>query len=119
MHSGEALPTVTDDTLLPEALLEMTAKRLGFTTVLNKKNELVGVFSDGDLRRAIEGGCDLRGQRIRDIMTRGGATINQGTLAAMAARVMQEKRINALVVLNHGRPVGVLNMHDLLQAGIL
>ena len=119
MHSGEALPTVTDETLLPEALLEMTAKRLGFTTVLNKKNELVGVFSDGDLRRAIEGGCDLRGQRIRDIMTQGGATINQGTLAAMAARVMQEKRINALVVLNHGRPVGVLNMHDLLQAGIL
>jgi arabinose-5-phosphate isomerase len=52
-------------------------------------------------------------------MTQGGATINQGTLAAMAARVMQEKRINALVVLNHGRPVGVLNMHDLLQAGIL
>ena len=54
MHSGDALPKVTDDTLFTEALLEMTAKRLGFTTVLNNKNELVGVFSDGDLRRAIE-----------------------------------------------------------------
>lgn len=119
MHSGDAFPNVKDDTALPEALLEMTAKRLGFTTVLNSKNELVGVFSDGDLRRAIEAGCDLRDQRIRDIMTQGGATIDQGALAAMAARVMQEKRINALVVLSKGRPVGALNMHDLLQAGIL
>ena len=119
MHSGDALPTVTDDTVLPEALLEMTAKRLGFTTVLNRKNDLVGVFSDGDLRRAIEAGCDLREQRIGDIMTKGGETIDQGALAAMAARIMQEKRINALVVLCQGRPVGVLNMHDLLLAGIL
>ncbi len=119
MHAGDALPTVTDDTVLPEALLEMTAKRLGFTTVLNRKNDLVGVFSDGDLRRAIEAGCDLREQRIGDIMTKGGETIDQGALAAMAARVMQEKRINALVVLCQGRPVGVLNMHDLLLAGIL
>ncbi|MBU29515.1 MAG: D-arabinose 5-phosphate isomerase [Gammaproteobacteria bacterium] len=119
MHSGDAFPKVTDDTALPEALLEMTAKRLGFTTVLNSKNELVGVFSDGDLRRAIEAGCDLRDQRIRDIMTQGGETIDQGALAAMAARVMQEKRINALVVLRKGRPVGALNMHDLLRAGIL
>ncbi|MBU24931.1 MAG: hypothetical protein CMD99_02755 [Gammaproteobacteria bacterium] len=97
----------------------MTAKRLGFTTVLNRKNDLVGVFSDGDLRRAIEAGCDLREQRIGDIMTKGGETIDQGALAAMAARIMQEKRINALVVLCQGRPVGVLNMHDLLLAGIL
>ncbi len=119
MHSGDAFPKVADDTALPEALLEMTAKRLGFTTVLNSKNELVGVFSDGDLRRAIEAGCDLRDQRIRDIMTQGGETIDQGALAAMAARVMQEKRINALVVLRKGRPVGALNMHDLLRAGIL
>jgi len=119
MHAGDALPTVTDDTVLPEALLEMTAKRLGFTTVLNRKNDLVGVFSDGDLRRAIEAGCDLREQRIGDIMTKGGETIDQGALAAMAARIMQEKRINALVVLCQGRPVGVLNMHDLLLAGIL
>lgn len=119
MHSGDALPTVTDDTVLPEALIEMTAKRLGFTTVLNSENKLVGVFSDGDLRRAIEAGCDLRDQRIRDVMTQGGATIDQGALAAMAARMMQEKRINALVVLEDGLPVGVLNMHDLLQAGIL
>ncbi|HBX27574.1 MAG TPA: D-arabinose 5-phosphate isomerase [Gammaproteobacteria bacterium] len=119
MHSGDAFPKVTDDTVLPEALLEMTAKRLGFTAVLNSENELVGVFSDGDLRRAIEAGCDLRDQRIQDIMTQGGATIDQGALAAMAARAMQEKRINALVVLSKGRPVGALNMHDLLQAGIL
>ena len=119
MHTGDALPAVSEDASLPEALLEMTAKRLGFTTVLNRNNELIGVFSDGDLRRAIEAGHDLRDRRIQDIMTPSGATIEQGSLAAMAVRVMQEKRINGLVVVHDGLPVGVLNMHDLLQAGVV
>ena len=119
MHTGDALPAVSEDASLPEALLEMTAKRLGFTTVLNQHHELIGVFSDGDLRRAIEAGHDLRDRRIQDIMTPRGATIEQGSLAAMAVRVMQEKRINALVVVHDGLPVGVLNMHDLLQAGVV
>jgi arabinose-5-phosphate isomerase len=119
MHTGDALPAVSEDASLPEALLEMTAKRLGFTTVLNQHHELIGVFSDGDLRRAIEAGHDLRDRRIQDIMTPRGATIERGSLAAMAVRVMQEKRINALVVVHEGLPVGVLNMHDLLQAGVV
>lgn len=119
MHTGDALPAVSEDASLPEALLEMTAKRLGFTTVLNQHHELIGVFSDGDLRRAIEAGHDLRDRRIQDIMTPRGATIELGSLAAMAVRVMQEKRINALVVVHDGLPVGVLNMHDLLQAGVV
>jgi arabinose-5-phosphate isomerase len=79
----------------------------------------MGVFSDGDLRRAIEAGYDLRDLQIRDIMTQGGTTIEQGALAAMAVRVMQEKRINAVVVVHTDLPVGVLNMHDLLQAGVV
>ncbi len=119
MHTGDALPSVSDSATLSEALLEMTAKRLGFTTVLDNDGRLIGVFSDGDLRRAIEAGHDLRDRQIREIMTQGGTTIEQGALAAMAVRVMQEKRINAVVVVHHDLPVGVLNMHDLLQAGVV
>jgi arabinose-5-phosphate isomerase len=119
MHTGDALPSVSEGATLSEALLEMTAKRLGFTTVLDKDGRLIGVFSDGDLRRTIEAGHDLRDRQIRDLMTQGGTTIKQGALAAMAVRVMQEKRINAVVVVYDDLPVGVLNMHDLLQAGVV
>jgi arabinose-5-phosphate isomerase len=119
MHTGDALPSVSEGATLSEALLEMTAKRLGFTTVLDKDGRLIGVFSDGDLRRTIEAGHDLRDRQIRDLMTQGGTTIKQGALAAMAVRVMQEKRINAVVVVYDDMPVGVLNMHDLLQAGVV
>ena len=119
MHTGNALPSVSEGATLSEALLEMTEKRLGFTTILDNNGRLIGVFSDGDLRRAIEAGHDLRDRQIRDIMTQGGTTIERGALAAMAVRVMQEKRINAVVVVHDDLPVGVLNMHDLLQAGVV
>ena len=119
MHAGEALPAVSEEATLSEALLEMTEKRLGFTTILDSNGHLSGVFSDGDLRRAIEAGHDQGSRQIGDLMTRGGTTIEQGALAAMAARVMQERRINAVVVVNNELPVGVLNMHDLLQAGVV
>ena len=119
MHAGESLPSISEAASVSEALLEMTAKRLGFTTVLGDDGHLIGVFSDGDLRRAIEAGHDLGDRQIRDLMTRGGATIERGALAAMAARVMQDKRINAIVVVDDELPVGVLNMHDLLQAGVV
>ena len=119
MHTGDAMPAIHEDAALPEALLEMTAKRLGFTMILDQNNSLIGVFSDGDLRRTIEAGHDLRDRKIRDIMTPGGTTIDTGMLAAKAIRLMEEKRINALVVIKDGLPIGVLNMHDLIQAGIL
>ncbi len=119
MHTGGAMPSIFEDATLLEALLEMTAKRLGFTTVLDRNNTLIGVFSDGDLRRAIETGHDLRDRKITDVMTAGGTIIPNGVLAAKALKIMEEKRINALVVVDNGKPIGVLNMHDLLQAGIL
>jgi arabinose-5-phosphate isomerase len=119
MHSGDALPAVTEAASLSDALLEMTAKRLGFTTVLTEAGVLVGVFSDGDLRRVLESGQPLNERTIAELMTRGGTTIPLGSLAAEAVRVMQEKRINAIVVIDQGEPVGVLNMHDLLQAGVV
>ena len=77
------------------------------------------MVSDADLRLAIETGHDLIDRQIRDLMTQGGATIERGALAAMATRVMQDKRINAIVVVDNELPVGVLNMHDLLQAGVV
>lgn len=119
MHSGDALPAVTEAASLSDALLEMTAKRLGFTTVLTEAGALVGVFSDGDLRRVLESGQPLNERTIAELMTRGGTTIALGSLAAEAVRVMQEKRINAIVVIDQEKPVGVLNMHDLLQAGVV
>ena len=101
------------------ALLEITAKRLGFTTVLSADGRCVGVFSDGDLRRAVERGVDLATVQIKDVMTVGGTHIRSGALAAEAVRIMQDTRINAIVVMAKGQPIGVLNMQDLLQAGVV
>ena len=75
MHAGEALPAVSEKATLSEALLEMTEKRLGFTTILDSNGHLTGVFSDGDLRRAIEAGHDHGSRQIWELMTRGGTTI--------------------------------------------
>lgn len=119
MHKDDALPRVRDDASVSEALLEMTAKRLGFTTVITDAGHLAGVFSDGDLRRAIEQGAALTGRQISELMTPGGSTLPLGALAAEAVRVMQDKRINAIVIVDGHTPVGVINMHDLLQAGVV
>lgn len=119
MHSGDALPVVTEGTAITDALLEMTKKRLGFTTVLNDSGTLIGVFSDGDLRRAIESNASLTDSKIEDVMTIGGTTIEKGSLAAKAIRIMQDQRINAIVVTVKNQVIGVLNMHDLLEAGVI
>ncbi|MGA1109759.1 MAG: KpsF/GutQ family sugar-phosphate isomerase [Pseudomonadales bacterium] len=119
MHSGDALPVVSETAPVTTALLEMTAKRLGFTTVLAQDGQLVGVFSDGDLRRAVERGVDLNAAQMKEVMTVGGTTVRAGALAAEAVRIMQDTRINAIVVMADQRPIGVLNMQDLLQAGVV
>lgn len=119
MHSGDALPVVSATAPVTTALLEMTAKRLGFTTVLAQDGQLVGVFSDGDLRRAVERGVDLNAAQMKEVMTVGGTTVRAGALAAEAVRIMQDTRINAIVVMADQRPIGVLNMQDLLQAGVV
>ncbi len=119
MHQGDAMPRVKRNARVSDALLEMTAKRLGFTTVLDEAGRLVGVFSDGDLRRALEQGRSLTDCHIEQLMTQGGTTLSVGALAAEAVRLMQEKRINAIVITDEHQPVGVLNMHDLLHAGVV
>ncbi len=120
MHGGDALPRVDVGTALHEALLEMTAKGLGMTTVIDAEGCLAGVFTDGDLRRVLEGDTDIRAAGIRDVMTPHGHTISANALAADAVRIMEERRINGLVVVDEeDRPIGALNMHDLLRAGVV
>lgn len=120
MRQGDAIPRVSEDTPLFEALLEISAKGLGMTTVeASGSNELLGVFTDGDLRRALDEQVDIKTTRIGDIMTRSPATAQTGILAAEALRIMEERHISALVVLNEqGQTAGVVNLLALLEAGI-
>jgi arabinose-5-phosphate isomerase len=119
MHSGDQIPVVSPDTSLPEALLVATSKGLGLTTVADADGKLAGIFTDGDLRRAIDLGVDIRNASIKDVMTAGCKTTSPGMLAAEALKVMEDGKINALVVQDEGRTVGVINMHDMLRAGVI
>lgn len=120
MHTGDALPSVAPDVPLTAALLEMTRKRLGMTAVVDGERRVLGVFTDGDLRRTLDKGIDVRSARIADVMTRGGHSGRPDMLAGEALELMDRLRINGLLVVDgDGRLVGALNMHDLLRAGIL
>ncbi len=120
MHAGAALPKVGDGATLTEALLEMSAKGLGMTAVVDDAQRVLGVLTDGDLRRTLTAGADLRGMRVVDAMTRNPRTIEAGLLAAEAVQRMEKLRINGLLVVDaEGCLVGAFNMHDLLRAGVL
>lgn len=120
MHSGEQLPCVQQGTSLRDALLEMSRKGLGMTVIQTPTGVLAGIFTDGDLRRALDKGIDIRQALIDDVMTLGGKSVTADMLAAEALKIMEDFKINALVVIDeHNRPVGALNMHDLLRAGVL
>ena len=119
MHSGGQLPTVTKLTPVPKALLEMTAKSLGLTTVINEQGVLLGIFTDGDLRRSLDHGIDINQAIIADVMTVNPRTIDKDALAAEAFAIMEEKKITALVVTEAERPVGIVHIHDILRAGII
>jgi arabinose-5-phosphate isomerase len=120
MHSGAAIPTVRDDTMIGACLLEITAKKLGMTTVRDARNELCGVFTDGDLRRVLDKGLDVHTTRVSSAMTRTFKTIAANSLASEAARLMQDNSIYNLVVLDERKQlVGVITMHDLLRANVV
>jgi arabinose-5-phosphate isomerase len=120
MHTGADIPQVGPDTPLREALLEMTRKRLGMTAVADAEGRLLGIFTDGDLRRTLDRDVDVRSARIAEVMTRNCKTIRADVLAAEAVRLMETNKINALVVVDaRQRIVGALNMHDLLRAGVV
>jgi arabinose-5-phosphate isomerase len=120
MHTGEALPCVTVGAPLKEALLEMSRKGLGMTAVVDAAGALVGVYTDGDLRRTLDHNQDLSGVSIEDVMTRSPRTIASSHLATEAVQQMESLKILSLLVLDeHGRLAGALNMHDLLKAGVV
>lgn len=120
MHSGAALPAVLNSASLREALLEMTQKGLGFTCIINEQHQLLGVYTDGDLRRTLDQDLDLRDLKVSDVMTQGSKHIQADLLAAEAVLLMEENKISALPVLNANQTVvGALNMHDLLKAGVI
>ena len=119
MHKGDKIPTVTDSASLKDALLEMTRKGLGMTAVLDQSGAVLGVYTDGDLRRTLEQGVDVRSASIREVMTRGGKSIESDHLAAEAVQIMEKSRITALLVKDGGKLVGVIHMGDLLRAGVV
>jgi arabinose-5-phosphate isomerase len=119
MHSGPLLPVVLVGTKLSEALMEITRKGLGMTTIVDNNNTLVGVFTDGDLRRALDQNIDIHQTAISDIMTRDCKTVNANMLAAEALGIMDHGKISALAVVDEtNKPVGAVHLHDLLNAGV-
>ncbi len=119
MHSGAELPKVQHAALLSSALTEMTSKGFGMTTIVDEQDQLIGIFTDGDLRRCVNKSIDLNSTVVGDVMTAKPLTVDDESLAAEALKVMEENKITALVVRNkHECPVGVVHMHDLLRAGI-
>ena len=120
MHHGEQVPRVPLGTALLATLEEMSRAGLGMTAVVDPQGRLAGIFTDGDLRRALDRGIDVRRTLVDTVMTAGCVTVAAADLAAEALRLMEAKSINALLVVDdEGCPTGALNMHDLLRAGVV
>ena len=118
MHKGNAVPKVSPNTVLDKALLEITKKNLGITLIV-EKTRLVGIFTDGDLRRCINKKVDIQNTKIKDVMTKKFKTINSDALAIDAANIMEDNKIFTLVVIDKNKHIGVISMHDLIEARIL
>jgi arabinose-5-phosphate isomerase len=120
MRTGDQIPQVKAEASLSAALIEMTRKRMGMTCVLQQDGQLLGIFTDGDLRRVLEQQTLSPQTPISQLMTAGGKTISADALASEAAHIMDSQRINHLLVTDsQGRLVGALGIHDLLEAKIL
>ena len=119
MSKGTNIPRVDAGTVLSDALLEISDKGLGMTTVLDESGQLAGVFTDGDLRRALDHRIDINATTIGELMSRSAKGATREMLAAEALRIMEENEISSLVVLNDsGELEGVVHLKDLLHAGI-
>ncbi len=120
MRTGDQLPVVQEGTLVTEAFQVISAKRMGMTAVVNTAHQVTGIFTDGDLRRVLSQGLDLRGVRIEDVMTRRPKTIDGQRLASEVAHLMDTTRINHLLVVDRdGTLIGAVGIHDLLESKIL
>ena len=120
MRTDQAVPTVTPDVCLKDGLMEISEKGLGMTAIIDAGNHILGIFTDGDLRRALDAGVDIHATAMDDIMHKKCKTIAADVLAAEAVRVMEENKITSLLVADdQHRLVGALNIHDLFRAGIM
>ncbi|MGQ0501225.1 MAG: KpsF/GutQ family sugar-phosphate isomerase [Panacagrimonas sp.] len=120
MRTGEQVPRVLPGAPLTAALLEMSRKGLGMTAVVQADGQVVGIYTDGDLRRTLDQGLDVRSANIDQAMTRGGKSIDADHLAAEAVQLMEKHKVSALLVKDaDGRLTGVIHMHDLLRAGVV
>lgn len=120
MHSGNDIPIVQTGAKISQALTEMTSKRLGMTTILDINGKMVGIFTDGDLRRCLDKRTDIHQGVIQTVMTKKFKTIAQDALTAEALKIMEADKINSLPVVDeNGKLVGAINMHDLLRSGVL
>jgi arabinose-5-phosphate isomerase len=120
MHTGKEIPSVREDVTMSTGLLEMSEKSLGMTAVADENGHILGIFTDGDLRRALDSAIDVRTTRMHSVMHRNCKTISPEVLAVEAVRMMEEHKITALLVADEdGKLVGALNIHDLFRAGIM
>ena len=120
MHQGERVPVISEEALVKDALVEMSLKGLGMTAIVNSSGQLVGLFTDGDLRRVLDDKIDIHTDNIRAVMTINPTVAQSDMLAAQALKVMEDKKINGLIIVDeHNIPVGAMNMHDLLGSGVL
>mgnify|MGYP001553959201 FL=1 len=120
LHTGDRVPKVQTGTLICDALLEMTRKELGATAIVDENDIVRGIFTDGDLRRALDRGADLNATPIDDLMTQNCTLVSPGLLAAEALQIMENGKFSALLVVDENKKlVGALNMHDMLRAGVV
>ncbi len=120
MHVGERLPIISEHALIKDALVEMSLKGLGMTAIVNDKKQLVGLFTDGDLRRILDDKADIHHDKVATVMTKKPTTANADMLAAQALKIMEDKKINGLIIVDDkNTPIGAMNMHDLLKSGVL
>lgn len=119
-HTGEELPVVREDTPMKEAIIEMTAKGFGATAVVNEEGRLVGIITDGDLRRFVNKGGSFENTRAKDVMTKNPKTISPDELALSALKKMEDYNITVLIVVDEeNKPIGIIHMHDILKAEIV
>jgi arabinose-5-phosphate isomerase len=120
MRSGKAVPQVPENALLADALMEMTRAGMGMTAIVDADQRIIGIYTDGDLRRSLASNCDFTTARVADVMSRGPKTIQAEALAVEAAEIMETRRISQLLVTNRdGRLIGALNHHDLMLAKVI
>ncbi len=119
MHTGDEIPVVSSDDPLSTGLIEMSQKALGMTTVVDNKNQLAGIFTDGDLRRTLESSIDIKSTKMSDVMTVNPFVLPADTLAYSAVNLIQEKKITSIIITKENKVIGALNIHDLFRAGLM